>query len=81
MCNREANMPNVTLSIDEKTLKESRNYAKKHNISLNALIRQMLRQRVNREGAEWLEECFSKMDAAAGDSQDRTWTRDELYER
>ena len=74
-------MPNVTLSIDEETLKESRKYAKKHNISLNALIRQMLRQRVSRGSSEWLEECFSKMDAAAGDSQGRTWTRDELHER
>ena len=81
MCNEEAIMPNVTLSIDEKTLNASREYAKRHNISLNALIRQMLRQRVSRQGNEWLEECFSKMDAAAGDSEGKKWTRDELYDR
>jgi hypothetical protein len=74
-------MTNVTLSIDEKTLKASREYAKRHSISLNALIRQMLEQRVNRESTEWLEECFAKMDAAKGDSKGQKWTRDELYDR
>ena len=75
-------MPNVTLSIDEKTLKASREYAKKHNISLNALIRQMLAQRVAwGSSSEWLDECFTKMDAAAGDSKGQTWSRDELYDQ
>ncbi len=75
-------MPNITLSIDEKTLKASREYAKRHNISLNSLVRQMLAQRVASGGSsKWLEECFSKMDAAAGDSNGQTWSRDEIHER
>ena len=32
-------MKNITLSIEEDTLKAGRNYAKRHKISLNALIR------------------------------------------
>ena len=75
-------MPNITLSIDEKTLKASRDYAKKHNISLNALVRQMLAQRVAMNAQDsWIEECFAKMDAVAGDSKGQIWSRDALYDR
>jgi hypothetical protein len=73
-------MPNVTISLDEKTLKASREYARRHNTSLNALIRQMLQQRVSSRGYDWLEECFSKMDAAGGDSRGGQWVREELYD-
>jgi hypothetical protein len=73
-------MPNITLSIDEKTLSASREYAKQHNLSLNSLIRQMLQQRVSQKGGQWLEECFSTMDSAEGDSTGVTWTRDDAYD-
>ena len=73
-------MPNVSISLDEKTLKASREYARRHNTSLNALIRQMLQQRVSSRGHDWLEECFSKMDAAGGDSNGEQWTRDDVYD-
>lgn len=73
-------MPNVTISIDEKILKASREYAKRHNMSLNALIREMLEQRVRRKSLDWLDECFEKMDRAGGDSGGREWNRDELYD-
>ena len=74
-------MPNITISIDEKTLRISREYAERHNISLNALIRQMLEQKVKRQSTDWLEECFAKMDKLGGNSNGKKWTRDELYER
>lgn len=74
-------MANVTLSIDDEMLKLCREYAKKHGLSLNALIRRLLQRTVTRSGAEWLEECFQAMDDAGGDSSGRRWTRDELYQR
>lgn len=73
-------MPNVTISIDEKILKASREYAKRHNTSLNALIREMLEQRVLRQSLDWVDECFEKLERAGGDSKGRAWSRDELYD-
>ena len=73
-------MPNITLSLDEDTLRAGREYARKHNISLNALIRRLLRQTVSKESTDWLEECFRLMDKAGGNSRGRKWTREELYD-
>ena len=73
-------MPNVTISIDEKILKTSREYAKKHGMSLNALIRRMLEQRVTRSGSEWLEECFETMDRLDVRSDGTSWSREDLYD-
>lgn len=74
-------VPNVTISIEESILDASRAYAKKHGLSLNALIRQMLEQRVLSTSKSWLDECFTLMDDAGGDSKGETWNRDELHER
>ena len=49
-------MKNITLSIDEETLKTGRDYAKKHNMSLNALIRKLLKQSVVKSSKQWLTE-------------------------
>jgi len=73
-------MPNVTISIDEKTLKASREYAKRHKTSLNALIRQLLEQRVLQRSTDWVDECFALMDEAEGRSRGKRWTRDEIYD-
>jgi len=73
-------MANVTISIDDKTLKESRDYAKRHNTSLNALIRQMLKQRVSSTNKAWIDECISMMDSAGASSGGINWTRDDLYD-
>ena len=73
-------MPNVTISIDEETLKASREYAKRHKTSLNALIRRLLEQRVRQRSTDWVAECFSLMDQVAASSRGKKWTRDELYD-
>ena len=73
-------MPNITLSIDEDLLKAGRRYATEHNTSLNALVRQLLEQRVTQSPEDWLAECFQLMDRARGDSHGKRWTRDELYD-
>ncbi len=62
-------MGNITISIDDDLLKSSREYAKKHNISLNTLLRKLLNQTITNESGQWLDECFSLMDRANGNSK------------
>ena len=55
-------MPNITISLDKDLIKSGRRYAEKRQTSLNALIRNLLKQTVESESEEWLEECFVIMD-------------------
>lgn len=73
------NMGNITISIDDDLLKSSREYAKKHNISLNTLLRKLLNQTITNESGQWLDECFSLMDRANGNSKGEKWKREDLY--
>jgi hypothetical protein len=43
---------NITLSADEKLIKKTREYAKKHNTTLNNLIREYLKQLINEPDIE-----------------------------
>ena len=72
-------MKNVTLSIDEDTLKAGRNYAKRHKMSLNMLIRKLLKQNVTDSSTQWLTETFELMDRAKANSQGRRWRREDLH--
>jgi hypothetical protein len=73
-------MPNVTISLDKEVLRASRQYARARNISLNALIRQLLEQRVRRTETTWIDSCFALMDSLDVDSGGRKWTREDLYD-
>ncbi len=73
-------MANVTISIDDKLLKEGREYARVHGISLNSLIRQLLAKTVKPAETAWLQECFNLMDRADADSKGEKWSREDLYD-
>lgn len=73
-------MKNITISIDEEVLEAGREYAQKHNISLNTLIRKLLSQTVLPSSKNWLDECFKLMDSADVDSGGKKWKREELYD-
>ena len=74
-------MPNITISLDEDLLNAGRKYAKKHNTSLNNLIRKQLEQTVGSQSIESrLNECFRLMDRAKGNSQGKRWKREDLYD-
>jgi len=73
-------MPNVTISLDEEVLRAGREYARKRNTSLSALIRELLEHRVRRGDATWIDACFERMDRAAVDSGGRDWRREDLYD-
>ena len=73
-------MPNITLAIEKKLIDESREYARKNNSSLNALIRRLLQQQVQNQSRDWLKEMFELMDKAEGNSQGRKWRRRDIYD-
>jgi len=74
-------MKNITLAIDEKLLEKGREYARRHQLSLNGLIRKLLEETVNESGEKRLESCFKLMDKENVSSEGKKWTRDDLYER
>jgi hypothetical protein len=74
-------MKNLTIALDENLVTNARQYASRHRTTLNGLIRKLLQQTVSPASDNWVEECFAKMDAAAGDSKGRKWKREDLYAR
>jgi hypothetical protein len=72
-------MKNITLSIDDNLLKAGREYARKHNISLNALVRRLLEGAVAGRDDGVFDEMFEIMDKLQVSSDGKRWTRDELY--
>ncbi len=71
-------MTNVTLAFDDELLERGREYARKQNLSFNALVRQLVDQRT-RPGDDWLDDVFSFADELTIDSRGERWSRDELY--
>ena len=76
-------MKNVTLALDEATLREARRIAADRSTSLNAMVREYLDQLVERESRaararETIVELCLKSTAERGTGR---WTRDELHER
>ena len=72
-------MGNITFSFDKEVLRRGREYAKRHNISFNALVRCLVEQTVSEESSQWLEDTFSLMDRRNASSRGKKWTRDKLY--
>jgi hypothetical protein len=77
-------MKKITLSIDEDTLKAGRNNAKRHKMSLNALIRKLLEQNVIGTSTQWLIEAFKLMDRAgltraARSGSERSFTVSKIF--
>jgi len=72
-------MKNITLAIDEKTLSLGREYAQKHKVSFNALVRRLIEQTVKTSSTQWLDDTYALMDKADASSWGFTWTREELH--
>ncbi len=72
-------MKNITLTMDEKVLKAGREYARKHNVSFNVLVRRLVEQTVLSTKDQWLDDTFSLMDTLKVSSENLTWTREDLY--
>ncbi|MFP3041571.1 hypothetical protein LQZ19_07075 [Treponema primitia] len=74
-------MKNITLAIDEETLSQGREYAKRRNMSFNALVRDLLARTVKPASTGIFEEFFRIADEAHGNSNGWKWNRGELYDR
>jgi hypothetical protein len=74
-------MKNITLALDESTVEAGRQYAERHNTTLNGLIRDLLGRVVFTDRAVVVAEMFRLMDGYPGHSGGQRWTRDELNGR
>lgn len=79
MCKQGFRMKNITLALDEETIKSGRAYARRHNLTLNSLVRKLLKQVVGSGSKQWVGECFNLMDSARADSKGARWRREDLY--
>jgi hypothetical protein len=74
-------MKNITLALDEETLDAGRDYAQRHQTTLNALVRELLMKTVLADRKAGVREMFRLMDKHPGNSQGQHWTREDLYAR
>ena len=74
-------MGNVTLSIEDELLLQSRDYAAHQGTSLNGLIRQLLKRELSEpEAQDWYEGFALISEQALGDSGSWKFNREELYD-
>jgi hypothetical protein len=74
-------MKNITLALDEEILEAGRTYARRHQTTLNALVRDLLARAVVADRRAAVSEMFRLMDAHPGNSHGQRWSREELYVR
>ena len=78
-------MTNLTITVDEQTLKRARMRALEEGTSVNAVLREYLESYagVSREQKEALQRILaSSRESTSGSGPGgRTWTREELYDR
>ncbi len=73
-------MKNITLSMDEELLKAGKKYAREHNTSFNALIRDLVKRTVCPDCSDWFADLKKKIDEAGGRSDGTPWKREEAYD-
>ncbi len=74
-------MPNITMAIEKPLLEKARAYTRRQHTTVNALVRDLLRQTVAPREDDWAEKLFRDMDAVNARSSGKRWSREELHER
>ncbi len=77
-------MSNITLSVDEETIKKVRKIAVDKNTTLTAMVREFLQSVADSDAAEKKQALKKLRKSFQGLSRDmgtRAWTRDDLHER
>jgi transposase len=76
-------MKNVTLSIEDQTLRKARRIAAERSTSLNAMIRNFLQELTERESLadQARQRIFELCEESTAEVGKRGWKRDELHER
>jgi len=74
-------MSNITLSIDDELLAQSRSLAAKQGTSLNNLIRQLLANTINKpDRQDWFDGFALISEQSLGNSNGWKFDREELYD-
>jgi hypothetical protein len=76
-------MANVTLSIDEEDLKRARIHAIEQGTSLNAIIRQFVKQYAasSERYRQITESILTHAENSTASSAGKRWSREDIYER
>ncbi|HHO47495.1 MAG TPA: hypothetical protein ENN06_03415 [Desulfobacteraceae bacterium] len=77
-------MPNITLSLDQATIKKVRRIAMEKNTTLTAMVREYLEQVAARDEAEKQRNLAALRQSFACLSRDmgeRSWRREDLHDR
>ncbi len=76
-------MINVTLSIDKEDLKQARIRALQQGTSVNAVIREFLKNYIasSQRYQQITERILEQAEHSQFDGNGKQWSRDELYER
>jgi hypothetical protein len=76
-------MANVTLSIDEEDLKRARIHAIEEGTSLNAIIRQFVKQYAasSERYRQITETILTHAENSTASSAGKRWSREDIYER
>ncbi|MBK6932051.1 MAG: ribbon-helix-helix protein, CopG family [Saprospirales bacterium] len=74
-------MKNVTLSLPDDLLRKSREYAEKQGISLNEMIRRILKQQVQSERKDAVDKLIDHSRTFRVQTKKWKWNRDEIYDR
>lgn len=76
-------MKNVTLAVDEKTLREARRIAAERSTSLNAMIREFLEKLTERESRadRARRRIFELCSDSTAEVGPKAWDRNQLHER
>ena len=76
-------MKNVTIALDEVTIREARRIALERSTSLNAMIREFLKELTVRESrSEAARQRIVKLSRESrAEVGERNWKRDDLHER
>ena len=77
-------MPNITLNVDDDTVKKVRKIAIDKNTTLTAMIREFLTSVAARDARmkdEALSKLYQSFKTISRDMGQRKWSRDDLHER
>lgn len=76
-------MANLTITVEDETLKKARMRALEHGISVNGLLREYLESYagVRSEQLKAVREIIALSRASKSRRGERKWNREELYER
>jgi hypothetical protein len=74
-------MKNITLSLPDDLLEQSRAYAQRQGTSLNELVRHLLRLQIHFHHGNPLDRFIRHTQEFSINTKSVKWSRDELYDR